>query len=169
MQKNIEIGKIVGTRGLDGTLKLLASGEKTQFVNLHSVLILNKEYKIKKISKVKNFYFLKLDEVTSINDAELLKDNFVFVDRNNIKLEKDEYLICDMIGLEVFDDNEKFWGIITEIENYGSKDVYTMKNNNKEIDFCLIDGLIKQVDFDKNKLILDANILSEVIVWKLIF
>lgn len=169
MQKNIEIGKIVGTRGLDGTLKLLASGEKTQFVNLHNVLILNKEYKIKKISKVKNFYFLKLDEITSINEAELLKDNFVFVDRSNIKLEKDEYLICDMIGLEVFDDNEKFWGIITEIENYGSKDVYTMKNYNKEIDFCLIDGLIKEVDFDKNKLILDANILSEVIVWKLIF
>lgn len=166
MQKYIEIGKIVGTRGLDGTMKVLTSTTDTIFCRLKNLYVDNTSYNLIKISKVKNFYFIKLKEITDINSADKLKDKLVFVDRENIKLNNNEYFVCDILGLDAFDDNGKFFGKITDIDNFGSKDVYTIKNDKKEYTLCLIDGLIRNVDFEDNKIIFDSKILSEVIVWK---
>lgn len=165
MQNLIEIGEIVGTRGLDGTLKLNTSGEG-KFKNLKNVYINNVSFLVKKLTKVKNFIYLKLAEIDNINTAEKLKNQFVFVSRENISLDKGEYLICDLLGMDVFNTGNEFLGKVDDIVNYGTKDVYTIKNGKDEITFCLIDGLFEKVDLENNKLILNSKILSEVAVWK---
>ena len=165
MQKFIEIGKIVGTRGLDGTLKLLTSGEG-KFKNLKKVYINNAEYTVKKLNKVKNFIFLKLVEIVDINMAEKFKDNFVFVDRENISLDSNEFLVCDVLGMQVYNQQGEFLGVVDDIVNYGSKDVYTVKNGKNEITFCLIEGLFDKVDLQNNILVKNSKVLQEVMVWK---
>ena len=165
MQKFIEIGKIVGFRGLDGTLKLLTSGEG-KFKNLKQVYIKNCVYNIKKLTKSKNFIFLKLEEILDINSAEKFKDELVFVDRINIDLAKNEYLICDVLGMKVYNSENEFLGIVDDIDNFGAQDVYTVKNGTNEITFCLIDGLFKNVDLENNKLILNTEILNGVMIWR---
>ena len=165
MQKFIEIGKIVGFRGLDGTLKLLTSGEG-KFKNLKKVYIQNNEFTVKKLSKVKNFIFLKLGEITNLTMAEKFKDSLVFVNRENIDLSKNEYLICDILNMDVYNSENEYLGKVDDIDNFGAQDIYTVKNGKKEITFCLIDGLFEKVDLENNKLILNSKILSEVMVWE---
>ena len=42
------------------------------------------------------------------------------------KLEEDEYFICDLIGLKVYE-NDEYIGSVTEVIQTGSNDVYIIK------------------------------------------
>jgi len=164
MQNFIEIGKIISFRGLDGTLKIKTESNDTNFIGLKKVYIKNQEFSVKKLSKVKNLIYLTLCELDSLTKAEQFKNEYVFIKRENIKLNTNEYLICDMLGLKVYNSKNEFLGEITDIDNFGSKDVYTLKNGKTEITFCLIDGLFESVNLMENKIIVNSKILSEVMV-----
>lgn len=169
MNKLIEIGKIVSTRGLDGTMKIQSGFNLQDFKNLKVCHINNKEYRVCKFSGKTGFLFLKLNEINDVNVAETLKNQKVYVFRENISLKTSEYLIEDLLNMQVFTDENVFLGTIFSIENFGSKDVYTIKNQNKEQTFCLVENLIEKVDFENQKIILNSKILSEVIIWKSTF
>lgn len=166
MKEKIEIGKIVRARGLDGTLKVLSGFLPSDFVNLKQVEIDNNFFDVEKLSGKQGSLFVKLKSIKSIEDADKLKDKVIFVRHENIALKNEEYLIDDLINMQVFTNDNKFVGNIKSIENFGSKDVYTTKNKNIEHSFCLVEGLIESVDFKNNKIILNSKVLSEVILWK---
>ena len=169
MKELIEVGKIVASRGLDGTLKVLSGFLPKDFINLNYCLIDSAEYRILKLSGKSGCLFFKIDGIDKIEKAEKLKNKTIFIKRENISLNKGEYLIDDLLNMQVFTDDGNYLGILTEIENFGSKDVYTIKDGKTEKTFCLIENLIKEVDYLSNKIILFSNILSEVLVWKLTF
>ncbi|MGN1207961.1 MAG: ribosome maturation factor RimM [Christensenellales bacterium] len=164
MKELIEIGKIVSTRGLDGTVKVLSGFLPDDFQNLTTCLVDKTEHKVKKCGGKAGCLFFNFDDINNVETAEMLKNKSVFVKRENIKLAKGEYLIDDLIGMDVFTNEEVFVGKVCEIENFGSKDVYTLKNGTDEKTFCLVDNLIQKVDYENNKLILNSKILNEVIV-----
>lgn len=166
MKDIIEIGTIVSTRGLDGTLKINSSFSKNDFIDLKTCFVENEEYKVKFLSGKSGFLFVKLEQVEDVNIAQSLKNKKIFVKRKNISLKNGEYLVDDLINMQVFTDENLFLGYLCDIENFGSKDIYTVKNSKKEYVFCLIDGLIENVDYENNKMILNSKILSEVIVWR---
>ena len=164
MKEFIDIGKIVSSRGLDGTVKLISGFSQKDFKNLKTCLIDNVKYEITKISGKSGCLFLKFKEIDNIDKAEALKNKIVFVNRESIVLAAAEYLIDDIIGIEVYTDKGTYLGLVDSIENFGSKDVYTVKNKNLEHTFCLVDGLIESVNFEENKLVLNSEILSGVMV-----
>lgn len=166
MKNEIEIGKIVASRGLDGTIKINSAFLKQDFKNLKTCFVENVEYKIEKYSGKKLCLFFKLENVNNIEEAEKLKNKKIFVNREDIVLKDDEYLVDDLINMQVFTDEDVLLGNLISIENFGSKDVYTIKNNKTEHTFCLIEGLIKEVDYKNNKIILNSKKLNEVLVWR---
>ena len=163
MEKFLEIGKIINTRGLDGTLKINPiTDDIKRFLKLKKVYIENVSYNVLNSSVNGNFAFIKLDKINSVEDAQNFKEKYVLVDRENaVSLKEDEYFIADLIGKQVETDNGKNLGVLTDIDNYGSKDVYTVKGK-KEYTFCLIENLIKSVDDEK--IILNSETLKEVLV-----
>lgn len=164
MKEFVEIGKIVKVRGLDGTLKVLSGFLPKDFAFLKTIKIENDFFEVEKISGKMGCLFVKLKNINSIADAERLKNKVIFAKHEDISLKNEEYLIEDLIGMQVFTNENVFVGTLCDIENFGSKDVYTTKNNGVENSFCLIDGLIEKVDFENGKIILNSNILSGVIV-----
>ena len=70
------------------------------------------------------------------------------VDRNNEpELEEGTYYIVDLIGLEVYTDEKVLLGIVEDIFNTGSNDIYVVKDvEGKEILLPGIDDVIKDVD-----------------------
>ena len=87
--------------------------------------------------------------IESINDAEKLKNKIIKIpDEFALPLDKDEYYIRDLYGLNVYDENKKFLGHITDVIQTGANDVYVI---NKNLLIPAIKECILKIDI-KNKI-----------------
>lgn len=160
-QEVLEIGQIVNTFGIQGMIKVVPyTDDIKRFDDLKTIYVEDKksnkvEYEIEKVKYHKNMVLLKLKGIDKVEDAEKLKENFIKIDRKDaIDLDKDSYFIVDLIGIDVYTDNNKYLGKVENIYNTGSNDIYIVKNEQgKEILLPGIEEVIKQIDTDNEKII----------------
>lgn len=130
---NLYIGKVIGTHGIKGELKILSDVEvKDKAFKVGNTLCFendNHEYKIASVRIHKGAYLILLDGFNNINDVLFLNKKKVYVDRNNV-LSKDEYVISDLIGFKVISD-EKEIGVITDYENGISYATFLVEGDKK--------------------------------------
>ena len=160
MENFIEIGQIVNSYGIKGQMKIVPfTDDITRFSNLKTIYIeINKELKEFKIEDVKyhkNNVLIKLESINDINDTEKYKNCYVKIDRKNaVKLPKNTYFIIDLIGIEVFTEENLFLGKIVDVFPTGSNDVYVVKDElGKQILLPAIGEVIKNVDIPNKKMI----------------
>ena len=79
----------------------------------------------------------------------------MIVDRETEEpLEPGRYYIVDMIGLDVFTDDNEYLGKLEDIYNTGSNDIYVVKNElGKQVLLPAIEDVIKNIDMDNKKVI----------------
>lgn len=160
MEKDfLEIGQIVNTFGIKGQLKVVPfTDDMKRFDKLKSIYVEDnegkKEYKIEDVKYHKNMVLLKLKGIDTVEDAETLKQSYIKINRKDaIPLEKDTYFIVDLIGLEVYTDEDKFLGILEDIYNTGSNDIYVVKNElGKQFLLPAIADVIKEIDINTKKI-----------------
>lgn len=162
MENFLEIGQIVNSYGLKGQMKIVPfTDDITRYSDLKTIYIeINKqlkEYKIEQVKYHKNNVLIKLEGIDDINDTEQFKNCFVKVDRRNaVKLPKDTYFIVDLIGLEVFTEENVLLGKIVDVFPTGSNDVYVVKDElGKQILLPAISEVIKNVDIPNKKMIVN--------------
>ena len=160
MQKRLEIGQIVNTFGIKGEVKVVPfTDDISRFDELKKVYIKNKnqekQYKIENVKYHKNIVLIKFSGIDKIEDAEMLKNKYLEIDREDaIPLEEGTYFIADLIGLEVYTDDGKLLGKVDDIYNTGSKDIYVVKDElGKQVLLPGIDEVIKNVDLENSKII----------------
>ena len=156
MQKRLEIGQIVNTFGIKGEVKVKPfTDDINRFDELKKVYVKTKtgikQYKIENVKYHKNMVLLKLEGINRIEDAELLRNLFLEIDREDaIPLEEGTYFIADLIGLEVYTDEGKSLGKVEGIYNTGSNDIYVVKDElGKQILLPGIKEVIKEVKLDE--------------------
>jgi 16S rRNA processing protein RimM len=97
---------------------------------------------------------VKLKGVDTEDAANRLRNFYMKVDRKSaVSLPKDSYFICDLIDIEVYDENGLFLGNIKDIFQTGSNDVYVVGTTGKDI---LVPGLkevVKEIDLKNNKMV----------------
>ena len=71
------------------------------------------------------------------------------------ELPDDTYYIVDLIGLEVFSDDEKKLGILKDVFPVpsGNHDVYVVETGEKEILLPAIGEVIKKIDIPNGKMV----------------
>jgi 16S rRNA processing protein RimM len=145
------IGKIVTLRGLKGELKVYPyTQSKERFEELDWIYIDNVKYRIKKVSYLNQMVLLTLDGVNDVDIARKFIDREIYIDRKQTReLEEDEYLIADLIGCSVFDQNNVNIGKLVDVLNYASSDIYVVKGD-KEILIPAVIDFVKNIDI-KNK------------------
>ena len=160
MQKRLEIGQIVNTFGIKGEVKVVPFTEDiSRFDELKKVYIKNKnqekQYKIENVKYHKNMVLIKFSGIDKIEDAEMLKNKYLEIDREDaIPLEEGTYFIADLIGLEVYTEDGNLLGKVEDIYNTGSKDIYVVKDElGKQVLLPGIDEVIKNVDLENSKII----------------
>ncbi len=161
MTKYLEIGQIVNTFGIKGMVKVkpFTDDIKKRFDNLKKVYIQNKnerkEYVIEEVKYHKEMVLIKFKGIENPEDANLLRNYYLVVDRDKEEpLEKGTYYIVDMIGLDVYTDDGKKLGILDDIFNSGSSDIYVVKNElGKQILLPAIEDVIKKIDMEERKMI----------------
>ncbi len=160
MQKYLEIGQIVNTFGIKGLVKVKPfTDEITRFEELKKIYICKKErmeqVEIEEVKYQKEMVLLKIKGVENKTQAELLKGLFLKIDRKDAKkLPKDTYFIADLLGLEVYTDEEELLGRIEDIFKTGANDVYVVKDSlGKQILLPSTKEVIKEIDLEKEKII----------------
>ena len=155
MQKRLEIGQIVNTFGIKGEVKVVPfTDDIRRFDELEKVYVKtkkeSKQYQVENVKYHKNMVLLKLKSIDRIEEAELLRNAFLEVDREDaIPLEEGQYFIVDLIGLEVYTDEGKLLGKVEDIYNAGANDIYVIKDElGKQILLPGIDEVIKEVKLD---------------------
>lgn len=160
MEQYLQVGVIASTHGIQGEVKVFPTTDDVKrFKKLKEVILEGKrENKILEIERVKffkNMVILKFKGIDNINEVEGYKGCALLVTRENaVKLKPGEYFICDLIGLEVSDDNGNLLGTLTEVIQTGANDVYvvTMKNK-KEVLIPNIKDCIIEISLEKNTMI----------------
>lgn len=155
----IIIGKIVSTQGNKGEVKVVPlTNSIDRFRKLTDIFIKKGNNKkllnINNLKIKKNNVILKLEGIENIEKAEMIVGSFLEVKRSNaIKLPKDTYFIFDIIGLEVYTNENELLGKVENIISTGSNDVYVVKNKDKqEILIPAIREVIKNIDLEKKRI-----------------
>ena len=153
------IGKVVSTQGNKGEVKVLPLTDSTdRFNNLDTVFLRNSNSRttlnIEKIRIKENTVILKLKDIENIQEAKMIVGSFLEVKRENaVKLPKDTYFLFEIIGLEVYDENNIFLGKVENIICTGSNDVYIVKDKNKkELSIPAIREVVKNIDLEKKRI-----------------
>ena len=160
MLPNLEIGQIVNTFGIKGIVKVKPfTDDIKRFDNLKTVYIeknnTQKEYEIEEIKYHKDMVLIKFKGVDTVEQAELLRNAYLTISRDSVeKLEEGRYYIVDMLGLEVYTDEQVLLGTLDDIFNTGSNDIYVVKDKQgKQILLPAIQDVIKQIDMENRKMI----------------
>ena len=158
--KNLEIGQIVNTFGIKGFVKVNPwVNDVTRFDDLKKIYIkIRKEEKVLEIEEVKyhkNQVLLKFKGVETVEQAEMLRNAILEIDRKDaIPLEEGEYFIADLLESEVYTDEGEKLGILEDIFNTGSNDIYVVKNEvGKSILLPRIKDVFKEIDVENKKII----------------
>ncbi len=155
------IGKIVNTQGIGGQVRVVPTTDDIKRFELLKTVelfnekgVLSKEVKIQKVSYHKSFVLLKLEEVDTMTDAELLKGFTIKIPREQaLPLEEDEYYISDLYGMDVVTQEGESLGVVQEILFTGANDVYIVRDENgNDILIPAIKRYVLKVNVAENKM-----------------
>ena len=138
--KFVSVGKILNFHGIKGEAKVgFTKNQEDFFCSLEEVFI-KKDNDFEPLSIIssrlnKNFALVKFDGINSINELMPYKGAFLYVDEDTIRenLEEDEFLIDELVGLEIFDEHDKKQGFVVGVSNNGANDLLSVKTNSKNI------------------------------------
>lgn len=160
MQDFLEIGQIVNTFGVKGMVKVVPFTDNVErFEQLKSVFLeKNNKIEEKEVEETKyhkNMILVRFKNIETIEEAEKYVNAYLKVDRENaIKLEDDEYFIADLLGSQVYTDENELLGKLEDIYNTGSNDIYVIKDEKgKQILLPAIADVIKNIDVENQKII----------------
>lgn len=158
MKEFIETGKIVNIHGLRGEVKIMPWSDDPEFICEFDILYLGKDKKLLQIENArvhKNMVLAKFKGIDTPEAANLLRNNIIYIDRNDVELEEGTYFIQDLIGLKVInaDTNEEY-GNVTDVFQTGANDVYEVKNGDKTVLIPAIPDVIVNIDIENSVLMI---------------
>lgn len=160
MGTDLEIGQIVNTFGIKGMIKVKPfTDDIKRFDDLEKVYVEKNntkiEYEIEEVKYHKDMVLIKFKSIDTVEQAEKLRNSYLKVSRDSVEdLEEDRYYIVDLIGIDVYTDENILLGKLEDIFNTGSNDIYVVKNElGKQILLPAISDVIKQIDMENKKMI----------------
>ena len=156
----ISIGKITNFFGIKGEAKVGYSDEK-RIKEAKTVYMLDDtskaELEIVSCRFHKNFAIVKFKGIDDINELLKYKGQRIFVSKNEVlgKLDKDEFLVNDLIGCFVFSENDEKIGEVVAISSSAGQDLLNIKNGFGKIDLVpFVNEFFPIVDIKNKKIVI---------------
>lgn len=151
LKQFLETGKIVGTHGIKGMLRVQGWCDSGEFLQQFKYIYTDSDgktkYTVKSVQPHGNVVLMALKGVDSIEQAEALRNKIIYIARKDVDLPEDRYFIADLIGCTVRDaDTEKVLGTLTDVSETGANDVWHITKNGKEYLVPAIDEIIVSVN-----------------------
>ena len=150
----LETGRIVGTHGIKGEVRIEPWCDSPQFLCAFKKLYLDEKgetfFEVKSRPH-KNIVLAKIKGVETIDQAERLRGKIVYINRDDITLGEGVEFVQDLIGARVIDaDNDKEYGTLTDVLRTGANDVYEITDaDGKKYLAPVIDDVIIEKNTDE--------------------
>lgn len=102
----------------------------------------------------KQYAILKFKGFDNIDDIQKYKGKPLLVTRENaVKLGRDEYFIADLIDMAVYDEENRYLGVLTNVIETGANDVYEVRfEDGRQVLFPAIRQCILDVDMESRRM-----------------
>lgn len=159
MEDMLQVGVITSTHGVKGEVKVFPTTDDVKrFKRLKEVILDTGREKltmeIEGVKFFKQFAILKFKGYDTMNEVEGFRQKSLFVTRKNaVRLSRNEYFVADLIGINVYDENEQELGLLTDVITTGANDVYEIKmQDGKALLLPAIKQCILEVDVQGRKM-----------------
>ena len=149
----IPVGKIIGTHGIKGQLKVHSYSGNFESLRAARTVILKSadgtlhEFVLKNSNANSGKFIISLQDFDDIDQAQPLVGSELCLKRGNLPiLTDDEYYWSDLIGLRVVTVDGILLGTIADIFETGSSDIYVVRNDTREYLIPAIGDVVQQVD-----------------------
>ena len=150
MQKKpfIEAGKIINTHGVNGEVKIESWLDTPEFLrSFRRLFVRGKEVKVLSARVHKGFVIARLEGIDDMNAAMALKETDVSIAREDARLPKGSYFLCDIIGAQVVDEEDREIGTLAEIEETPSAPLYIVRGEREHL-IPAVPEFIRSVDVE---------------------
>ena len=160
--KLVSFGKIMNFHGIKGEIKLAYSRGREDFVSgLKEVYIKapNGEFEKLTFQYIKftpKAAIAKFKEFDNINDIIEYKGCSLYIEKQmaSDNLEEDEFLINDLVGMEVYQKGV-FVGVVTGVSNNGASDLLSVKTKSDNISLVpFVKAIVTDVNINSRKITL---------------
>ena len=163
MEEFLKVGVITSTHGVRGEVKVYPTTDDVRrFKKLKNVVLdTGRErlpLEIEGVKFFKQMAILKFKGLDNMNDVEKFRQKDLYVHRKDaVRLSRDEYFIADLIGLSVYDEEDKKVGTLTDVISTGANDVYVVEMTEefgagKEVLIPAIKQCILAVNIEEQKM-----------------
>lgn len=145
---NVLIGKYVSTHGIKGEIRIKSNFKyKEKVFKIGNILIINnQEYEVTSYRPHKGYDMVTFKGIDNINQIISLKGSLVYVNKELLKLNDDEYLDSDLIDMDIIINN-KLMGRVSGIR-YLTETKKLLVVDSKYVPF----ELIKKIDLKNKKI-----------------
>lgn len=155
-QSFLEIGRIVGTHGVRGELRVTPWCDSPDFFKGFERFYFdeNGEMPVKVLScrPHGNIVLLCLEGVNGVEAASALRGKVLFISRKDAQLPEGRWFVSDLIGCDVIDADDSMinYGMITDVSQTGANDVWHIKGTNgKEYLLPAIPDVVIETDIER--------------------
>ncbi len=154
----LEAGKIVGTHGVRGELRIDPWADDGAFLSNFSTVYLNEGQNALNIIKIRQhgrIVIAAVEGVSTVEAAEKLRNKIIFIKRSDISLPEGRYFVDELIGCVAFDaDTGERLGIISEVSKTGANDVWHIEKNGSQYLVPAIPEVIASVDIENERAVI---------------
>ena len=158
LKQYLEVGQIVGTHGVRGEVRVDPWCDTPEFLKKFRTLYFDAmgERAVKVLSSRVhgNIVLMQLEGISTVEEAAVLRNKVVYMNRKDAKIPDNSYFIQDLIDCKVIDaDNGTEYGVLTNVSETGANDVWHITKDGKEylipaippvvIDTDVVSGIIK--------------------------
>jgi 16S rRNA processing protein RimM len=156
----IPVGKIIGTHGIKGLLKVhsfsgnIESLQSCRTVTVKSATGALARFELKSVVPHAGKLMIGLQGLDDINLAEPLVGSEICLLRSQLpEPEDNEYYWCDLIGLQVATLDGRELGSIVDIFETGSSDIYVVRSAEREYLIPAIGSVVSNIDLKTGRML----------------
>ncbi len=153
------IGRIVGAHGTGGVCKIASYAESlTAFAPGNPLFVEAGEQDLQTLEVLwikphSKGALMALGGVSDRNAAEKLRGAALYVDKRRLPaLESENYYWFELIGMEVFTQDDVFLGRLESILPTGSNDVYVVRLADRETLVPALASVVRRVDTERRRM-----------------
>ena len=161
-QNRVVLGRITGLHGVRGWLKIFSYSRPRENIFSYNPWLIEQSKDVSLTQQVIAWkvqgkgLIAQLDGISDRNMAQTYVGLDITVPRDALPaLAKDEYYWCDLIGLQVVNQNQDVLGTVIEIMETGANDVVLVEGEEKYLIPLLKGSVIKKVDQEQGQMLVD--------------
>lgn len=157
----IQVGKIINTHGIKGEIKIYPLTDdihrfddlKTSYIGDDKIQV-----EIEGVKYHQNIVILKLKEFNDIDEILPYKGESIYIDAlDKVVLPENHFFLFDLIGCTVFTKDEEKIGIISQVIQSSSNDIYIVRDDDKNKEYMIpaVKKFVISVDIENKQMIID--------------